>query len=151
MIHTYSTGDIDVFNLRVDDIRIIDIVFGLSNIPRFAGQVEFYSVARHSIEVCEMLPDEHKLAGLLHDASEAYIGDMPSPIKCKLPDYLALEKRIMDVVEEKWGIDCHSEQVKKADKFALEREMKMLFTGGVEREDSEKIRERFLVLYYKLT
>jgi cobyrinic acid a,c-diamide synthase len=41
--------------------------------------------------------------------------------------------------------------VKKADKFALEREMKMLFTGGVEREDSEKIRERFLGLYYKLT
>jgi 5'-deoxynucleotidase YfbR-like HD superfamily hydrolase len=147
-IRTYSGKLINVFDLQVEDIDIIDICVGLSNIPRFAGQAEFYSVARHSIEVCEMLPKEYKLAGLLHDASEAYIGDMPTPIKQHLPDYLSMEKRIMEVVNKKFGINVFDEKVKQADHASFIQEAKVLWSDSSRRENTDEIRKEFLRLFY---
>lgn len=63
-------------------IHLLDIAEGLAKQSRFNGHTNsFYSVAQHSVFVMDLLPDELKPYGLLHDAHEAYLGDIPSPIK----------------------------------------------------------------------
>lgn len=75
-----------------DDICIEDIAHHLSMICRFTGATkEFYSVAEHSVLVSMLVPPEHAFAGLMHDATEAYLNDISSPLKKDLPDYRRLE------------------------------------------------------------
>ena len=101
-----STGKhIDFVNITPDQICIEDIARGLSNECRFAGQLEsFYSVAQHSVYVSQIVPPEYALEALLHDAAEAYIKDIPSPLKAMLPDYKAMEKHIEAAIREKFGL-----------------------------------------------
>lgn len=123
-IRTFTGLYIDVFNPTIDMICIEDIAHGLSNVCRFAGQIsEFYSVASHSICVSNNVLKEHRLQALLHDASEAYLGDMPSPIKRMFPDYKNVEKNLMLVISEKFGINhiLHPD-VKESDKKVLQIE-----------------------------
>jgi 5'-deoxynucleotidase YfbR-like HD superfamily hydrolase len=62
---------------------------------RFAGQCRFFfCVAEHSIAVARLLPANLKLFGLLHDASEAYLADLPRPVKAGLPEYKAIEANV---------------------------------------------------------
>lgn len=123
-IRTFTGLYIDVFNPTPEMICIDDIAHGLSNVCRFAGQISrFYSVAQHSLMVCNSVEKEYKMQALLHDASEAYLGDMPSPIKRMFPEYKNVEQNLMSVIAEKFGFekDLHN-CVKQADKFALEHE-----------------------------
>lgn len=81
-IDTRSGISFDFLNATVDDILWIDIAIALGKICRFGGHcIGFYSVAQHSCLVADILPLEIKLYGLLHDAHEAYIGDMTKPFK----------------------------------------------------------------------
>ena len=85
-IQTFSGKRCHVARTSSDEIDIRDIAHALSNLCRFTGHVRrFYSVAEHSVRVAAICPDEHKLYGLLHDATEAYIGDMATPTK-NLPE-----------------------------------------------------------------
>lgn len=90
---------------RVADVRIVDISHALSNLCRYTGHVRiFYSVAEHSIHVSYIVPPEHALTGLLHDATEAYTNDINRPLKMSLPDYRRIEARNWAVVAEKFGL-----------------------------------------------
>ena len=91
---------------------------------RFAGHLpRFYSVAQHSV-VCSYLVDENQsLQALLHDASEAYLLDIPSPIKKQLPQYQQAEHKLMIMIAEKFGFKypLHP-QTQKSDRIMLEFE-----------------------------
>jgi hypothetical protein len=102
-IRTFSGRTIDFLKPDPAEICIEDISQGLSQCCRFACQTrKLYSVAEHSLLVLdlvkrEVLPDRAKASmqlALLHDASEAYTGDMSAPLKTLCPDFKAVEKRL---------------------------------------------------------
>ncbi len=81
-IATYTGKQFWPLDPRPEEVCIEDIAHALSNICRFTGHCRhFYSVAQHSLFVSRHLPDELKLAGLLHDAAEAYLADIARPVK----------------------------------------------------------------------
>ena len=133
-IHTFSGIAFDLRDPRPAMVRLEDIVHSLALMNRFNGAALFpYSVAQHSLHVASLLPPELRLEGLLHDAAEAYIGDMVSPLKQVMPEYKAVEARINAVVADVFGL-IHPEPtaVKQADLavLAAEREQVLLPSYG---------------------
>jgi len=107
-----------------DLVLLPDIAHALSNQCRFAGHVrEFHSVGQHAVEVAERLKFESpmlQLAGLMHDSPEAYMVDLPRPLKLLMPEYVMAEKRLMAVIADRFSIPIHLfESVKEADHEAL--------------------------------
>lgn len=117
-ILTYTGKVIYPLDPREDEVDIYDIAHALANICRYTGHVEsYYSVAEHSVRVSELCEErtarahdsattQAALEGLLHDASEAYLGDVARPIKQssyvgKL--YGSAEDRLMKLIAEKYG------------------------------------------------
>jgi hypothetical protein len=115
---------------RPNEVNWLDITHALSNICRFTGHCsEFYSVAQHSVLVSEIVPPECALAGLLHDAAEAYICDLAKPVKENpiFDSYRAVEKRIQEVIFQAAGIDLEIPPiVKDADITMLRTEARDL-------------------------
>jgi len=112
-IQTYTNVEFDIFNATENDVLIIDIAHALSNICRFGGHCkEFYSVAQHSIHVSQLVQPKYKLHALLHDASEAYLGDIPRPIKHshEFKFYRGIEKNISSIIYKKYKLpeELHS-------------------------------------------
>jgi hypothetical protein len=123
-IHTFSGIAFDLRDPQPAMVRLDDIIHSLSLMNRFNGAALFpYSVAQHSLHVVSLLPPELRLEGLLHDAAEAYIGDMVSPLKQVMPEYKAVEARISAVVAEVFGLACPEPRlVKQADLAVLAAE-----------------------------
>ena len=102
-IQTYSGKKFNLFTPSPDDILIEDIAHALSNLARFNGHTnKFYSVAQHSVYCALKAPERLALAALLHDATEAYLGDVVRPLKLLLYDYLEFEDRINALIAEKF-------------------------------------------------
>lgn len=124
---------------KPEDIDIFDIAHALSNVCRFGGHVkEFYSVAQHSVHVAWelmrwMADPDVVLWGLLHDAAEAYVGDMVRPLK-KSPEMAAFsvaEDAIMAAVCDRFGLSREMpEGVIAADEILLMTEKRDLFIAG---------------------
>jgi hypothetical protein len=153
-IETYTGKKLHFLEPSVDEICIDDIAHALSNECRFGGHTSrYYSVAEHSIlvaTVCSL--NELALAGLLHDASEAYLRDIPSPIKAHLHNYRELETRLMDAIADKFGLDRgfhEAKEVKRADTLALKAEARALLPSKGESwlhlypTDGEEVNTQF--------
>lgn len=104
-IQTWSGARVDVFNPDPATLRIVDIAHGLANKCRFNGHTcSWYSVAQHSVLVSQLVPEDLALAALLHDAAEAYLPDMPSPIKARLPGFDQVEAGLMQAIAEQFRL-----------------------------------------------
>lgn len=106
---TYSGRQFFYLDPRPEDISLVDIAAALSKLNRFTGHtMRFYSVAQHSIHVAENLREygeEVVRHGLMHDAAEAYIGDIATPLKKLLGHTIRdLEASIADAIYEKYGL-----------------------------------------------
>lgn len=120
------------------DVCIEDVAHNLSKICRYAGSVEgddvIYSVAEHCVRASYINPEEFPLEKLLHDGPEAYVVDMPRPLKYApfmRPVYKYYEKLAEDVVQEKFKLDTSEKakkEVKRVDKILLVTEKRDLFS-----------------------
>lgn len=130
----------------VIDIR--EIAYALSRICRFGGHLApgcFYSVAQHSIMVSKLVPDHLALAGLLHDASEAYLGvDVPKPLKDMIPEIRRIEAPWHKRIQEHFDVKLRpgdAALIKKADDVAYATEKRDLMTpaqyeiGAADRDE----------------
>jgi hypothetical protein len=85
-------------------IDIRDIAHSLALLCRFNGHCHrFYSVAEHSVRLSRIVPPEHALWGLLHDAAEAYISDLPRPVKQQIPAFSAYEDHLLALIMAHFG------------------------------------------------
>lgn len=115
-IRTHSGRLVNPFALTVDDIDIKDIAFHCSNETRYAGAVGFYSVGQHSLEVmweamrCGEQDPAFLLSCLLHDAEEAYLKDIPSPVKSQpaMAGYRDAAIAARRMIFEAFGLDWDS-------------------------------------------
>lgn len=111
-----------------DEIEIEDIAHSLAFLCRFNGHCrDFYSVAEHCIRVSRLVSPENALWGLLHDASEAYLCDLPRPVKYQLPTYREHEDRLQRVIAAKYALGWpEPADVKRADDALLATEKRDL-------------------------
>lgn len=117
-------------DLDVEDVDIEDIAHALSNLCRYGGHCrKFYSVAQHSVEVSNHCLKRDAFAGLLHDASEAYLVDLPRPVKVFMSDYRIAEERVQRTIAEKYGINWpFPPSIHEADTRMLVTEMRDLMS-----------------------
>lgn len=133
-ILTFTGKFINPIRADKDDLDIIDIAHALSNTARYGGHSRtLYSVAQHSVMVASMLPKDLALTGLLHDAAEAYLGDVPTPIKRQsvMRGFREAEDRLLKLILEKYvGRDSYTwplaPEIGVADRRALRIEMAAL-------------------------
>lgn len=133
------TGKFYAIDPKKEEVNLLDIAHGLSLICRYAGQTKhFYSVAQHCLNVCNDLKqlgygEEIQLIGLLHDASEVYISDLPSPFKKAIPEYKVFEDAIEKAIYQRFDLDFPSENVHKiikhSDNTVLYNEAKVLMNN----------------------
>jgi len=138
-LQTYTGKIFDFNDIRPEAIDIIDIAHALSNVCRWGGHCsKFYSVAEHSV-LCSYLaaqefPEDLKLQfyTLLHDASEAYIGDMPKPFKIMMGEYTDIEEKVEGAIQIVFKMDDYGDYkdtIKKYDLMLFKRERSQLFNG----------------------
>jgi len=130
-ILTFTGKQVDVFNPKPEMFCIEDIAHALAHTCRFAGHTrEFYSVAQHSFYVSQaMATPKKKLEALMHDASDAYLGDMPTPIKKHLDFFNSLEYSVMLAISRQFNFSWPmSEDVEQADKEAFKTEFKNFYS-----------------------
>src|SRR5471032_2608075 len=134
-VSTYSGNRFYPLHPHIDKVAIEDIAHGLAYQCRFNGQTQaFYSIAQHSLIVAGLVPPRLKLAALLHDAAEAYLGDMVKPLKVLLPEFAALEDKVSAIIAATYGLDFSDyAPIKRADLIALATEKRDLMPHSVER------------------
>ena len=132
---THSCAFVDLLAPRAEDIDLVDVVFSLAKTCRFTGHPKgHYSVAQHSCFVANLLPEQHRIHGLVHDMPKFGMGDLSSPMKLALarvcpefkPAWRAIEDGLFRAIYERIGIPMPTDEVrdlvKKADLVALATE-----------------------------
>lgn len=140
-MQTYTGGKFYPLSPDPAEVDPVDIAHALSLICRYGGHVErFYSVAEHCVLMSRHVPEEFALWALLHDATEAYVGDMIRPLKHSMPEYVDAEDRVMEAVAIRFGLatSVMPDKVKDADNRIIldERAAVLRPTGEVWAADA---------------
>lgn len=130
---TYTGRQFWPLDVREEDVYVEDVARALSMVCRFGGHLsDFYSVAQHSVHVSRLVPPELALTGLMHDAQEAYLGDMVRPLKRMMPEYREAERRLWEVIAHKYRLPVELPSlVKTADNIAMMTERREFVNRGV--------------------
>ena len=135
VVCTHSGVAFDLIHPSPAHVEIEDIAHALARQCRFNGHVhKFYSVAQHSVLVANMVESATPVArqiALLHDASEAYTGDMVRPLKATMPEFREIERRVMAVIWDRFRVAANEIEewgraVEQADSDALDWERRDL-------------------------
>lgn len=165
-METYSGRMIDIINPAAQDIDIIDIAWALSRLSRFCGHTTSenpYTVAQHCVLVADLVENFFKqansrnfnpletkyatyskqptyeivLKALLHDGHEAYISDIPSPVKrhpALMPVISSMEEQLDKAIYQKFDLSENTSEIldliKRFDMLALKSEAKVLMKSG---------------------
>ncbi len=155
-IRTYSGLYVNVFDTDPDTLCIEDQAHALSMLPRFGGHLRLkQTVAQHAVMCAKKAKTLLlKRACLLHDNTEGYLLDMPSPIKARLPEYKAIEQKLMSVIMKKFGVPYPLDpRVKEIDRFMLQYEYENLILK--DKSDfrvwgQKKAEREYLKMYHTL-
>lgn len=132
-IETYTGRQFRYDDIEHNDIDIEDIAHALANMTRFCGHCHsFYSVAEHSVGTMLNI-DNPKLRfeALMHDAHEAYMGDIPAPLKLCWPEIKTVEKKIEAAVRKRFKLpEVMTPEVKVADLRMLATEKIFLMSDN---------------------
>lgn len=146
----------DVFNPKAENIRIEDIAHALSKLCRYGGHCPyFYSVAQHCV-LCsyEKGTPQEQMEFLMHDASEAYMVDLPRPIKRNISQYRDIEDNLLGIIFGYFKLNFPlTERVHEVDNDLLAYEYENFFTNpnpNFEFWDPETAKKLFLARYYEL-
>ena len=130
-LQTVSGRWVNPFDPDPDQLDAGDIARALANQCRFGGHSRvFYSVAQHSVIVSQLVEQrggdvEDVFAALMHDATEAYLGDMPHPLKHRSPlgaAFKAAEEHLEQAIRERFSIKAEVPEIKRADRALLATE-----------------------------
>jgi 5'-deoxynucleotidase YfbR-like HD superfamily hydrolase len=173
-IQTVSGLKFPLMDVDSSVIRIKDIAHALSMVCRFNAQcLRPYSVAEHSVHVSHEITPHLALLGLMHDAAEAYLGDVPGPLKRCLPEFQAIENRLIHAIAVKYGFvypekgTAEAQELKRADLQLLADEKAAVMApdpepwpldlpplknpARIQGWPPESARARFLARYRELT
>lgn len=145
-MQTSTGGKFFLSDPRPEEVFIMDIANGLAKEQRYGGQIDIdldYSVAEHSVLMAKYAYESLKwgeracLCVLLHDAAEAYVKDIPSPLKHVLGStYAVVEYYILDAILDKYDLlddmDKAHDKIKELDRLILNTEKPHLFKHGVD-------------------
>lgn len=151
VIHTIEGNRVDLNHLTEEQVNIRDIAWGLGRTLRYGGHIrQDHTVAHHSIVMSYYVPEEYALEALLHDAAEAYIGDIIWPVKELFPEIKHFEDELLHIIMNKFGVkhatvrfangpECYvkSDVVDKADDAILKHECFGFGRPGVWMQDVE--------------
>lgn len=128
-ICTLSGAKFYVNECNIEDIPMDDIAHALAMNCRYNGHItRHYSVAEHSVLVSLLVPEKDALAGLLHDATEAFVPDVPRPFKHLIDGFQEFEDKLATRMGEYYGFEYPlPESVKKVDKNIVGSEARALF------------------------
>jgi len=133
-IRTNSGVMIDILHPDPLMMCIEDIAHSLSHQCRFNGHTDkLYSVAQHCVVMATLpqTPGRLRMTALLHDAAEAYLGDVVSPLKQLLPQYKEIEDNMNYIIAEAFGLQYPFDPIiNELDRFMLEEEFKLYFDNG---------------------
>ena len=130
-LQTVSGKPVNPFDPDPESLDIEDIARALANQCRFGGHCRvFYSVAQHSVLVSELVERrggdvEDAFGALMHDAAEAYLGDMPHPLKHRSSlgaAFKAAEDHLEKAIRDRFAIRSDAPQIKRADRALLATE-----------------------------
>lgn len=132
-ISTYSGKFFDILKPEDYEYTVEEIAHALSNLCRYTGHCNvFYSVAEHSVLVSRIVPRDLALVGLFHDAGEAYLGDVSSPLKKLLPEYKRIEKNVEKAIAKHFGFPFpYPREVKEADTRMYWQERQSVANNGI--------------------
>ncbi len=157
---TQSGNKIDVLNPKPEMFFIQDIAHALSLMCRYNGHTPvFYSVAEHSVLCVNQITNPvNKLAMLLHDASEAFIGDIIRPLKHLLPAYEEIEHNMMFAISEKFNFQYpFNDEIREVDDLLLKYELEHFMYKSEDHShlfnnlSPEQAKKLFLQTYLGLT
>lgn len=129
-ITLYSGGKFYPADCRIDQATVTDIAHALALNCRYNGHVaDFYSVAEHCVLVSQLVPEKYALWGLLHDVTEAFVPDIPRPLKPYIHGFQQFEDQIMEQVALRWDLPKEiPPEVKHIDRNIVRTEAEALFS-----------------------
>lgn len=163
-IQTFTGKFVNFESPRPEMFDLVDIAHALALTNRYGGHTPFpYSVAQHSVLCSRMAPPGLEMQALMHDAQEAYVGDVPTTLKQMLPDYKVVEWKLEEVLRDKFGLPSELDpMVKTVDLRMLRTESEALgFTWWdriphdpydleIERWTWQQARDEFVNRFYDI-